>query len=82
MDAPLSMFKFLRDEGESRLSVEIAENKNGRRPDRARYLNTLFRLQIVAGTGRDVSDEDINDAKTPLQIKWRNDSYVRIPIWK
>lgn len=38
--------------------------------------------QINYGTGKDVSDEDINDAKTPLQIKWRNDSYVRIPIWK
>lgn len=38
--------------------------------------------QINYGTGRDVSDEDIRDANTPLQIKWRNDSYVRIPIWK
>jgi putative CocE/NonD family hydrolase len=38
--------------------------------------------QINYGTGKDVSDEDINDAKTPLQIKWRNDSYVRVPIWK
>ena len=38
--------------------------------------------QINYGTGRDVSDEDINDAKVPLQIKWRNDSYVTIPIWK
>lgn len=38
--------------------------------------------QINYGTGKDVSDEDINDAKTPLEIKWRNDSYVRIPIWK
>jgi predicted acyl esterase len=38
--------------------------------------------QINYGTGKDVSDEDINDAKTPLQIKWRNDSYVSIPIWK
>ena len=26
--------------------------------------------------------EDINDAKPPLQIKWHNDSYVKIPIWK
>ena len=38
--------------------------------------------QINYGTGKDVSDEDINDAKTPLQIKWHNDSYVKIPIWK
>ena len=38
--------------------------------------------QINYGTGKDVSDEDINDAKTPLQIKWHNDSYIKIPIWK
>jgi uncharacterized protein len=38
--------------------------------------------QINYGTGKDVSDEDINDAKKPLQIKWRNDSYVKIPIWR
>lgn len=38
--------------------------------------------QINYGTGKDVSDEDINDAKIPLQIKWHNDSYVKIPIWK
>jgi putative CocE/NonD family hydrolase len=38
--------------------------------------------QINYGTGKDVSDEDIRDAEIPLKIKWRNDSYVKIPIWK
>jgi uncharacterized protein len=38
--------------------------------------------QINHGTGKDVSDEDISDAKVPLHVKWRNDSYVRIPIWR
>jgi hypothetical protein len=38
--------------------------------------------QINYGTGKDVSDEDINDARIPLQIRWRSDSYVKIPIWK
>ena len=38
--------------------------------------------QINYGTGKDVSDEDISDAKVPLKIKWRNDSYVKIPIWR
>jgi putative CocE/NonD family hydrolase len=38
--------------------------------------------QINYGTGKDVSDEDISDAKVPLQIKWRNDSYVKIPVWR
>jgi putative CocE/NonD family hydrolase len=38
--------------------------------------------QINYGTGKDVSDENITDAKTPLQIKWQNQSYVKVPIWK
>src|SRR5262245_3441021 len=38
--------------------------------------------QINYGAGKDVSDEDINDAKTPLQIKWHNVSYVKIPVWR
>jgi len=38
--------------------------------------------QINYGTGKDVSDESIEDAKTPLQIKWQNDSFVKIPLWK
>jgi len=53
----------------SRLLVTLNINKN---PS----------AQINYGTGKDVSDEDINDAKTPLQIKWHNDSFVKIPIWK
>jgi len=38
--------------------------------------------QINYGTGRDVSDETIQDATTPLQIKWYNDSIIKIPVWK
>jgi putative CocE/NonD family hydrolase len=38
--------------------------------------------QVNYGTGKDVSDESIADAGTPLEVKWRNDSYVRIPISK
>lgn len=36
--------------------------------------------QINYGTGRDVSDETIRDAGTPLEIKWYDDSYVDLPI--
>jgi uncharacterized protein len=36
--------------------------------------------QINYGTGKDVSDEDINDAKTPLKIKWYNNSVIRVPV--
>jgi uncharacterized protein len=36
--------------------------------------------QLNYGTGRDVSDESIADAKEPLRIEWFNDSAVEIPI--
>ena len=36
--------------------------------------------QINYGTGNDVSDETIVDAKEPLQIRWFTDSYVALPI--
>jgi len=36
--------------------------------------------QINYGTGKDVSDERIKDAKEPLQIKWYTDSYICLPI--
>jgi len=38
--------------------------------------------QINYGTGKDVSDESIKDAKIPLQINWYNDSYIKVPVWK
>ena len=47
---------------------------------------TFDRTRLVSrpnyGPGKDVSDEDIYDSKPPLQIKWLNDSFVRIPIRK
>jgi putative CocE/NonD family hydrolase len=36
--------------------------------------------QINYSTGKNVSDESIKDAKTPLEIKWFNDSYINIPV--
>jgi uncharacterized protein len=53
----------------SRLLVTLNVNKNP-------Y------AQINYGTGRDVSDENIGDAKVPLKIKWLNSSYVNIPIFR
>jgi putative CocE/NonD family hydrolase len=38
--------------------------------------------QINYGTGKDVSDEDIRDAKEPLKIKWYTDSFIKIPVWR
>lgn len=38
--------------------------------------------QINYGTGKDVNEETIKDANEPLQIKWHNDSYIKIPVWR
>jgi len=51
----------------SRLLVVLNINKNSD-------------AQINYGTGKDVSDETILDAKEPLRIKWYNNSYIKIPI--
>ncbi|MDJ1484872.1 CocE/NonD family hydrolase [Cytophagaceae bacterium YF14B1] len=54
---------------ESRLLVILNVNKNP------------F-AQINYGTGKDVSQEDIRDAKEPLQIRWYTDSMIQIPMRK
>ncbi|QOW09845.1 CocE/NonD family hydrolase [Kaistella flava (ex Peng et al. 2021)] len=36
--------------------------------------------QINYGSGKEVSEESIEDAKEPLEIKFYNDSYIKIPI--
>jgi hypothetical protein len=38
--------------------------------------------QINYGTGKDVSEETIEDAKPPLEIRGFTDSYIDIPIWR
>jgi uncharacterized protein len=38
--------------------------------------------QLNYGTGKEVSTETIDDAKEPLKVKWFNDSFVKIPVWK
>lgn len=38
--------------------------------------------QINYGTGKDVNEETIKDAGEPMQIKWYNDSFISIPVWK
>ena len=51
----------------SRLLVVLNVNKN---PS----------AQINYGTGKDVSNETILDAKAPLKIKWYTDSFIKIPV--
>jgi uncharacterized protein len=37
---------------------------------------------INYGSGKPVSEETIKDTGEPLQIKWHNDSFIKIPVWK
>jgi putative CocE/NonD family hydrolase len=37
-------------------------------------------FQINYGTGKDVSDETIADAREPLKIQWFGDSFIDIPV--
>jgi uncharacterized protein len=53
----------------SRIVIALGVNKNPQ-------------YQINYGTGKDVSTESIKDAGEPLQIKWYNDSYIKIPVWR
>lgn len=39
-------------------------------------------VQLNYGTGKDVSEETIAEAKEPLEIKWYNDSYIELPIFQ
>ncbi len=55
-----------RLEAGSRLVIVLRVSK---RPDR----------EINYGTGNDVSEESIEDGKTPLKVRWYNDSYIEIP---
>jgi putative CocE/NonD family hydrolase len=38
--------------------------------------------QINYGTGKDVSDESIADAREPLRLRWLADSYIDVPVMK
>jgi len=37
---------------------------------------------INYGSGKEPAFETINDAGEPLEIRWYNDSYIEIPIWR
>ncbi len=64
-----SFFTSKQLEKGSRLVILVGVNKNP-------Y------WQINYGTGKDVSDETIEDGKVPLEIQWMTDSHINIPIWR
>ena len=38
--------------------------------------------QINYGTGKDVSDETLADAGSPLTIRWLGESFIDVPVWQ
>ena len=42
-------------------------------------LNKRADRQINYGTGTDVSDESVEDAKGPLKVRWYSGSYIEFP---
>jgi len=40
----------------------------------------LARVDLVSGTGKDVIDESIADAKTQLQITWFGGGHLDLPV--
>jgi hypothetical protein len=38
--------------------------------------------QINYGTGKDVSDESVADAASPLEIPWHAESFIDVPLWR
>ncbi|AGC43791.1 hydrolase, coce/nond family [Myxococcus stipitatus DSM 14675] len=45
-------------------------------------INKHAQSQLNLGTGKDVSDESIADAKVPLDISWLGGSRVVLPLWR
>ncbi len=45
-------------------------------------VNKSPQWQLNYGTGKDVSEETIADAKEPLNVKWYGDSYIKFPIFR
>lgn len=43
-------------------------------------INKNHFAQVNFGTGKDVSQESVEDGKEPLQIHWYTDSFVDIPM--
>lgn len=43
-------------------------------------VNKNENAQVNYGTGKDVSDESMADAKQPLHVQWHNDSYIDVPV--
>jgi uncharacterized protein len=45
-------------------------------------MNNDPQWQVNYGTGKNVSDETIKDGAVPLEIKWSNKSYIKLPVEK
>lgn len=64
----------------SQTSVVSRQLSKGSRLVLLLTVNKNSAAQVNYGTGKDVSDESIADAKQPLRVKWHNGSFVDIPL--
>jgi uncharacterized protein len=90
----LGRASYLKDRGHRQLLTpgqrQRLDFQNGRLTSRrfapGSRLVALIRIvkspwaQINYGTGKDVSDETIADAKEPLEIRWLGSSFLEVPV--
>ena len=79
--------KLLRENKEMRISItnnEFVSKKIDKGSKLVLVLGVVKSpfMQINYGTGKDVSKETIKDAEEPLEIKFYNNSFIKIPISK
>lgn len=79
--------KLLRENKETRINIKNNEFVSKKLEKGSKLVLVLGVLkspfmQINYGTGKDVSEETIKDAKEPLEIKFYNNSFIKMPILK
>jgi putative CocE/NonD family hydrolase len=72
--------------GERQKLAFVGERMTSRRLETGSRLVIVLRVskrpdrEINYGTGNDVSEESVEDGKTPIKVRWYNDSYIEIPV--
>ena len=64
----------------SRTSLVSRQLSKGSRLLLLLTVNKNAAAQVNYGTGKDVSDESIEDAKQPLHVQWHNGSFIDVPL--
>jgi uncharacterized protein len=86
-EADRSRRHLLKPGRRQRVSFHSARLMSRQLPQGSRIIAVLSIIkeparQINYGTGRSVSDESIQDAGLPVEVKWYGDSYLDLPVGK